>query len=469
MSVNTPSQEHTDRQPDWALMRAFVEGRRAVLLDSTYLTKLPGHDTDTYKLFSERSYLFNATQRSVDGLVGLMFRKAPAAEWSESFAPYAHDMTRTGHSAAQFAEQIANEVVTVGACGVLVDHPAQEAPGTLAQADALSQRPYARLYTIENVLSVRETVIGSDRVYSQIRLAEINSQPDPQDEFADINTDRVRVLDLDESGNYRVRVYEKSEGSPDTEFVLISEEWPRRAGSMLQEIPFRFFTRRGNVADYPKPPLLDLAESNNSHLNDSALLQWGLMWTANPTPCFIDLKLAEGETIKLGSSNGLMFGEGGDGRFMEFSGRGLESIRNSLEDKRRDMGTLGARMLMEERKGVEAAQTAQIHRAGENSILSAIAAQISAGMEWALDTIGEWAGVPADVSFSINQDYMATSMSGQDLSALMMAWQGGGISQGDLFAVLQRGEIIDDKKTLEEHQDELEGEALPFAEPDAAG
>ena len=148
MTVNTPSPEHTARQPDWAIMRAFVEGRRAVLMSDTYLTKLPGHDTDTYKLFAERCYLFNATQRSVDGLVGLMFRKAPAAEWAETFAPYADDMTRTGHNAAQFAEMIANELVTVGASGVLVDHPTQNAPGTLAQADALSQRPYARLYTI---------------------------------------------------------------------------------------------------------------------------------------------------------------------------------------------------------------------------------------------------------------------------------------------------------------------------------
>jgi hypothetical protein len=164
-----------------------------------------------------------------------------------------------------------------------------------------------------------------------------------------------------------------------------------------------------------------------------------------------------------------MFGDGGDAKFLEFGGQGLGAIRNSLEDKRRDMGTLGARMLMEERKGVEAAQTAQIHRAGENSILSAIAAQISAGMEWALDTIGEWAGVPADVSFVINQDYMPATMDAQTLSALMMAWQGGGISTGDLFAVLQRGKIIDDKKTLDEHIDELEGEALPFAAPDAEG
>jgi hypothetical protein len=453
------------RVEDWAMMRAFVAGRDAVMEGEKYIQKLPGHTSDTFKMFKGRAYFLNATQRSIDGLVGLLFRKEPQSDWPKGFQGYADDVTRDGRSARQLAEEIAQEVLTVGYCGVLVDHP-QEREGLLTTAgmEQMGIRPYARLYTAESVLGVKETTRGADRILKQVRLKEAARVADPDDEFGEIEVSRVRVLELDDAGVYFVRLFEKQTDAKGKEkWVEIAAFYPKKRGQPITEIPFRFFTRRGSHSVPPKPPLLDLAESNKGHVNDSALYQWGLMWTANPTPCFVNLTLAEGETVNLGASKGLQFGEGGNAFFLEFGGAGLAAIRQAMEDKRRDMAVLGARMLTEERRQVEAAETAQIHRSGENSVLSAIANAISEGMEWVLGWVGSWAGIEVEISYRVNTDFVAVPMDAQRLTALMGAWQGGGITRADLFGALQRGEIIRDDKTYDQHEGELETEPAPLA------
>ncbi len=453
-SVDNTGPDYSARESAWAMMRAFAAGRDKVLADDSYLTRLPGHDASTYESYTKRAYFFNGTARSIEGFEGLLFRKAPQAEYPPSFDDYRDDLTRSGVSADQFAQRIAGEVLTVARCGVLVDYPTVEVEGTRAQMSGMGARPYASLYTTESILDWDETVIGAEKVLSQVKLQETYLAQDPDDEFKKEPQERIRVLDLFE-GAYRVRIYVKDQSK---NWALQSEFFPMRNNARMARIPFRFFTPKGSAAKAGKPPLLDLCEANKGHLNDSGLYQWGLMWTANPTPCFVDLKLEEGEAVSLGASKGLMFGEGGNAFFLEFGGQGLGAIRQAMEDKRRDMAVLGARMLMEDRKGVEAAETAAIHKSGENSVLASIAGAVSEGMEWVLGQVAEWAGVTGEVKYAINRDFMPVVMDAQRLTAIVGSWQAGAITKQDLFAALQRGEIIAEEKSFEDHADELEQE-----------
>lgn len=463
MSVNEPTAHITARQEDWKKCRAFIEGRSMVTAPDGYIRKLPGHDDETFKAFREVANFLNATARTVEAFSGMVFRKKPQAEWPNGFEEVADDVTRAGHSARQFSKELVEEVISVGWVGVLVDHPPAQEGASQADAERAGHRPYARLYAAETILEVRERVQGSDRVIDRVRLAETRTVPDPKDEFKETKIERVRVLDMDE-GRYRQRIFEK----PNKEWELIEEVYPLIAGATLKAIPFRAFSANGHVASPPKPPLLDLVEVSCSHVNSSCLLEWGQMWTANPTPCFVNLDLKEGETVALGSSSGLRFNKEGTAFFLEFTGAGLDSIRTAMEDKRRDMATLGARMLMEERKQVEAAETAQIHRAGESSVLASIAGSVGEGVEWVLQWLAQWGGRgEVEVSYKLNTDYMPMPLSPQELMALMAAWQGGAISREDLFARLQRGEVIAEGKTVEDQREELENE--PVSVPGGLG
>lgn len=455
-SVAKRAPEFEARETDWKLIRDFVAGEKS---SKTHIDRLPGHSDETYEVFKQRAYFLGATERTVEGLCGLIFRKDPQQEFPTAFADYSADITREGKSAVQLASEICEEVLTTGICGVLIDHPPQAPGATLAQVEAQGIRPYARLYRAESILGIKEITRGASRVLQQVRLYETTKRDDPEDEFAEIDVERVRVLELDEAGDYQQRIFEKLKNKAGkVVWMEVDAFYPTMNGAKLRQIPFRVFTRRGHVTCPPKPPMLDLAGVNAAHLNDSALYQWGLMWTANPTPCFVELQLAEGETVTLGASQGLSFGTGGNAFFLEFSGAGLSQISGAMEHKRRDMATLGARMLMEDRKMVESAETARIHRSGENSILASISKSISEGMEWVFEMVGAWAGISGEFSCALNVDFVAQPMDPQSLTALMGAWQGGGLTKQDLFDALQRGEVIRDSKTFEEHEEALEDE-----------
>jgi hypothetical protein len=125
------------------------------------------------------------------------------------------------------------------------------------------------------------------------------------------------------------------------------------------------------------------------------------------------------------------------------------------------MAILGARLLSSEKKAVETAQTAQIHRAGESSILSAIAQTISIGLTKALNTFSAWAGSEGEWSIELNRDFLPASMTPQDLTALVGAWQSGAISFEVLFANLQQAEIIESDLTVEDMQAQIDEAPIP--------
>lgn len=136
------------------------------------------------------------------------------------------------------------------------------------------------------------------------------------------------------------------------------------------------------------------------------------------------------------------------------------------------MAVLGARMLEAQKKGVESAEVAGIHRAGENSLLAGIAQAISLGLTAALQTFSNWAGGSGTVMVALNRDFFPAPMSAQDLTALVMSWQQGAISKQTLFDNLQAGQIISEGTTFEAEEvrinDQLITGPAPAAPP-AAG
>lgn len=121
------------------------------------------------------------------------------------------------------------------------------------------------------------------------------------------------------------------------------------------------------------------------------------------------------------------------------------------------MAILGARLLASEKKATETAQTAQIHRAGESSVLSAIANTISSGLTWALNVFSKWGGSNEECSVTLNQEFMPPELTSQELATWLQAWQQGapGFSDEGLFSLLQKRELIASGVTLEEEQERI--------------
>lgn len=465
-----------DADPSWGVYAdarqkvADLAAGRETALDR--IRPLPGHDEDTAKKFREGAYFLPVVARTQEAFGGLVFSKTPTRAGFEPLTSYLKDITGSGQDVDRFAEQGFDSILETGGVMVLVDYPDAPEGATVADAEANGVRPTLKLYTASNILSTRFRKIGAARKLAHVRVLEQVEEEDGADEFKLTNVKQVRVLDLDQSGLYRQRVFRNATGTWIQHGETVE---PKRQSQRLDVLPTFFSNSRDGEPVPAKPPLEDIADISIAHLNNSAALEWALLWTANPTPIFKNLNLGEGETVKLGSSEGIAVGADGDAKFMEFTGAGLEELRLALEAKRKDAALMGARMLLESGRAAIAAETARIERAGETSVVSGIANALSDCLTKALTFMADWAGVSsAGIQYWLNTDLNPAGLSAQELTALLSAWQSGAITLEDLFENLQRAEIVDPAKSFDDHRDELaeEGQARgkieEFAEGEAA-
>lgn len=468
MAINTPSLDYSRRAVDWLLIRGLMSGAESA---RSLVRPLPGMPAEDAIEFRARAHYLPALPRTVELFGGLLFLRAPQIAAPDTMAEILADATAAGDSLAMLAAQLGEEVLSTSRAMILVDFPEANPSATVAEAAASGARVYARLYRTEDILEAKFTTTRGVRRLSRVRLAETREV-----EGLDYTTrveQLVRVLEIRE-GVYTQELFVKGESG---KWTSESRRTPQRGGVPLPYIPAFFATHRDTSPACYRPVLADLAETSAAHLNDSAAYQWGLLWTACPTPIFIGLQppatdengrpIGKQQAIRLGSSEGIALAPGGDAKFLEFSGSGLAAVRVAMEDKRRDMAALGARALLDDPRAAVAVETARIHRAGDHSTLAKIAGVLSEAMTAVLREMAQWvAANPEECGVEVNKNFAPSGMSPAELAALVQAWQSGAISRRDLFARLQSADVIESGKTFEEHAEEVEGDGAGIAGAD---
>lgn len=467
MPVDTLHPDYVAQQGNWLLMRAVAAGQKAIHAGGTaYLPKL-SKETDTdYAARKARATFFNATWRTIEGLTGMLFRKAPERKGSSAaIEEMFKDITKSGVELDELAGHVAEELMIVGRAGILVDYPkpVQKPDGTaltVADAEAMNLRPHKSLYKTESIINWSTEWINNRTRLSRVVLAEKIAKPDPADEFATVNVEQWRVLDL-VGGQYRQRVIIKVAGAE----VTVEEFFPLLNGAPLPHIPFQIYNSDGLSPAASDPPLLDLAYVNLSHYHTTADVEHGAHKTALPQPYICGVNLKTGDNGEPLPDQSLYLGGGAAWVFpdpnttvgmLEYSGKGLESLETRLEKKEQQMAVLGARMLEQQKKAQEAAETAGIHRSGEQSSLAKQARVISRGFRNTLEWFDTWAGGSGVVVYEISRDFFPLSMSAQELTALVAAWQQGAMSKEALFEKLQKAEVISDARKFEDEEAKIE-------------
>jgi len=460
--ADTPEFQHPDYEanhPRWTRCRDVVAGQDAVHASGvSYLPALSNQDTKEYDAYKKRTPFFNAAARTVDGMVGLVFRKNPISEAPLALEPVLEDVTLTGVPATVLAHKLIQEVEVVGRVGVLVEYPRMSAqPTTLAEARALNMRPYATIFAAESIINWRVQRVNNQMMPVLVVLKE---QHQEVGQFEVSTQTQIRALVLDD-GVYKQRVYrQENSNTAKSEWVLVDEIVPVMNGVPMRFIPFQMVNSDSLSFDVSKPPLLDLVDLNLSHYRTTADLEHGAHFTGLPTPFIAGLQLEDGAKITIGSATAIIAPDPqATATYLEFTGQGLQALEALLTRKEAQMAAIGARMLAPEKSGVEAAQTMEIKRAGETSVLASQANIVSMAMERILEWMAQWMGISGEISYQLNTDYMPVRMTGQDLTALVSSWQSGAISKATLFYNLQAGEVIAPGKTLEEEQGEIELEA----------
>lgn len=446
MAVNAKHPEYSKNLTKWQLMRDALAGEVA---KEKYVPKLSDQEAEEYKAYVGRAEFYNATARTQVALTGLLFAKPPKVELPEALKTIAENVSLDDDTLEALAKNIANECLSVGRCGVLVDLPSVEkAEYSKLEAERLNLRAYATLYKAENIINWKTAKINGSNVTSLVVLAETYAEP-TDDEFVDKIKTRYRVLDLHE-GYYRQRVFSETNAG---NFEVVSEIYPSANERKLEYLPFTFFNVNDLKTEIEKPPLLDLARVNISHFRSEVDLEHGTHFTALPTPYVTGY---QGETegkLKIGST-AVWAINSPDAKvgFLEFSGAGLSTLENRIAVKEKRMSILGARLLLDEKKTAEATETLQMRKSGENAVLTSVASTISEGIVSFLKDITFFENIAGEnLIYEINTDYNLTMIEPQLLAQIIAGIQSGDIPNEVLYDALLKGELM--PKTIQSYED----------------
>jgi hypothetical protein len=467
MPVESTHEQYSAYSAQWQRARDCLEGDEKVKSrGESYLPKLEGMNGREYLAYVKRSLFYNATGRTVQGLTGAMFRRAPTLTgWPEGLAKDTDNITLTGVSLTAFAKGIGQEVISVGRGGVIVDMPEKGA-----------KRPYFRFYRAEDIPNWQTDYEAGVPVLTMVVLKECRYEPKAGDPFQREEVDYRRVLGLevtqDDEGNVTGKRYyqelwrkqpQGQNAQNGSEFVMVGARmYPNKRGTPFDYIPFQFFGPTGLMAWCEKSPILDLVDANLSHYRTSADLEHGAHFTALPTPWVTGVK--PDSELKIGSGTAWILPQDCSAGMLEYTGQGLGALENREKAKREYMAVLGARLLEDQKADAEAAATVKMRHSGENSVLAAIADTTGRGIRNCLTWYLAWLGQEAkDLDYAVNKDFFDEPMSPEDLKALVTAWQSGAIGGSALYWNIKRGERLPEDMTEDEWREDVEANGPSLA------
>ena len=454
MPVDTPHQQHTDNLSSWSRCRDAIDGLEAMRREGAkYLPTLSGQDTQDYNAYLKRADWYAAMSRTVQGLAGAVFRKPPQIEIPDVLEHWQEDITQTGVPMAVFARALLDDLLSVGRIATYVDM----AEGGL--------EPFLISVPAEALVNWRTERIEGQQVITRAVLKEMIDRPDEADEFVVETVEQYRVLQV-KDGVYFVQLWRKPDKKGDFEpfgppMIPTFRDRPLLQVPELRQItngglPFWIGDTTSLSADVGKPPLRDLADHNISHYRNSADLENALHYTGFPQPVAVGFPATA--SLKIGTATAWTSTEiGAKAFYMEYSGQGLQAVQDNMERKKAEMAAMGARLLEEQKKGAEAADTVRLRQSGEQATLVGMVSVVEAIMGKLLSFAVVWAGQSADsITMTINKDLVAVTATPEELRSLGQALTDRNISFETFYHNLERLELTRPGVDAEEEKGAIE-------------
>lgn len=435
----------------WEKVRDFVAGSDRVKKQGTrYLPMLSGQESSDYEGYKLRALFFAVTQRTLGAFVGMVFRKPATVTAAQSTIDgWLSRCTVKRTSVENLERNTFRELCMQSRVGLLVDLPMN------APANA---EPWIAVYSAESIINWRYGADekGSARLEFVVLKEEVEEKGGAENPDETVCVPQWREIELMPAADGKVSIMyslwretQKKSGSEQGYERVRGPEPIVVNGRPLQVFPFEIVDLPDDEGELT-PPMEAIADVNHSHYLTSADLEHGRHYTALPTPYVTGVE--KKVSLKIGSQTAWVLSDtNAKVGMLEFTGQGLQALEKGLEQKRDMAAALGARMLEDAKKAVEATQTHEIRRSGETSILATIARQASIGLNKVMTiATSQFLPVLGDIEIELNTDFSATSLSAQDLTALVSALQSGAISEETFFYNLEQAEMYEPGLTFDE-------------------
>jgi hypothetical protein len=485
--ANSTHQDYDANIVAWQRARDVFAGEDAVKAAAEkYLPRLDCQDDTDYLAYKNRASFFNASARTADGFVGLIFRRDPTFKLpdasngiSAALTEFVEDADMLGTSLSAFSKKLVTEIINVGRAGTLIDWN-----------EEAEQRAYAVAYTAEDIINWHTERVNGRNVLTLLVLKEICRKPaDEADPFVPEEIQQLRVLKLvppqgtadnaKADWSYQVEIWQllSENENPNGTRSRGKKKWkltdtitPLRLGKPLPLIPFVFHGPRHSLPEIDKIPLADIIAVNLDHYRLNADYKHGMHFTALPTAWVSGFDKAS--TLRIGSSTAWVAETpGATAGFLEFHGQGLSTFERAMDRDEQLMAVLGTRMLESRKRVGETAAAIELRQSGENSILNTVSLSISSSLTQVLRWVYWWNSTehfPDDIGpdlvlATLNTDFSITGMSALEITALVAAWQAGAISQSTMLDLFRAGEVIAPGRTNEEEINLLATQKPPTA------
>lgn len=453
--------QHAEYQvmlPTWTLVADCVAGEEMVKSKAkAYLpspTSSDGEDAkkveQRYADYKMRACYFNATGRTLKGLVGEVFSKCSTVEVQKSFEPLLKNLDGFGRSAEQLAKGALSYALQFGRGGFLADYPNQiQEDGTtrvttVADLAKANIRPRVLLYPPTAIVNWKLKNFGALSMLGLVVIKEDNLAVDEY-RFDDLVQPQYRVLRLTPERTYTVEIWRENEDG--TAFVLAEGPFTPagKDGKAFDFIPFTFFGPEDNGSTPNLSPLADIARVSISWYRNSADEEDSINIVGQPTLFIFGVsedwatRVWKGK-IKFGSRACVPCEAGATAELLQADPNTM--VKDTMDRKERLMVALGAQLV--EQKEVQETATASGHnQKAKMSILGSCSKNVGEALTmaimWATSFID--ALVEGGTSYELNTDYDVSRISPEEQSAVVASWQAEAIDFEEMRGAFKRGGV----------------------------
>lgn len=442
----------------WQLMRDAFDGEDEVKArKEAYLPMKSGTRAITehqkrvasYEAYRDRAEFPELVSPTVRGAVGVMLDVPAQIELSPRLEVLRERATPDGLTLDGLHRRIAMEVMTMGRYGLL--------PGVDANG-----KPHLAGYCAEAIVNWD----GGNYVV----LCETQDVRDPDTNIWS-KVEKYRECYVSVAGTYAAREWVKS---PKGDWIATEEieaSTPKRAAI---GVPFVFIDTNDLTPEPDDVPLYGLAKIAVRIYRLDADYTFALHMTSEPTPVAIGFDDPKGAVkdgkapTTIGAGKLWLLPVGGDAKYLEFSGPGLEAQKAAINDSLIRARAFGAQLLSDA-KTAESGDAIKLRLGSQTATLKTIAMNTAAGLERALRNLAVWVGDdPEKCVVKPNLDFFDKTLSAQEIDAMVRGWQAGAYSWRTTFDRLKLGGVIPDDRTPEDELKLIDQDQIDHASELAA-
>ena len=459
LSVENCCPLYLTRQSQWKVMRDCIEGSDAVkAAREEYLPKAPGkskiESERRYASFLKRAVYVNFTGQALDIMHGMIFRRSPAIQAPDNFIDSGAlgNIDNRGDNLYQFLSDCVRDVMATGFGGILLDMPAAPEGLTVEEAEKMGIRPHLKYYKAEDIDFWRfDNFNGVER----LSLVKLRERVDRGSMFVHSYETRYRVLAINEKGEYYQTVYDPVKDANGKVVEYTETVIPITVnGNPIEYIPFVMLP----FGEPEQPPLYNLAVLNIAHYQSTAdfkngvhISTLGTGWITGHEAKEDEEHKEQNESITLGDDVFLMIPEpeAKVGK-IEFAGEGLVHSEKDIDKIESQMAGLFLKDIAPDKKTSETAESAYVHRAGENARLATLARNISVKVTQILQWFMEWKGYEGNISLQLNYDYETMSLDPNIINSIANISGQGKFPLYSVFWILQQQELVEPDMTYDD-------------------